>query len=435
MTIKTICTTLAIAAIAVSAQAQQTTEMTVNGLKVILKPSKKQTVSAVMFFKGGTANYTAEREGIENLAISATTECGTAKYNKDMFKDIADKYGIGLGGSSGFDFSYITMSCVKPYFKQGWDLFGAAITTPVFDEKELGMLQQKLITNLKQEEGDPDSKLRKMAMSNTFKGTRYASQPSGTPETLEKFTAKDVTTFYNKTLLNKNRMLLVVVGDITADELKQFVERSFTNLPNAALTTPQLKALDLKIANNNSSIEERELATNYIMGVMGAPSANAPEFNSYQLAINILRERLFEEVRTKRNLSYAPSAFVRSGMQTYAGIYVTTTKPKEAMEVMVDEIKRLRNGGFTEVDLRDSKSAFATGYFMKNESNGAIAMALGAAEIKSSWKNEETFLDQINAVTLPNMQKTFSTYADGIQWNYLGITAQADKAAFERKTK
>lgn len=431
MYIKSFILAIAVAAIGATAQAQ-TTEFSINGLKVIFKPSAKQTVSAVMFFRGGTANYAENQQGIENLSLSAATECGTKKYNKDAFKDIADKYSIGLGGTSGYDFGYINMSCVKPYFNQGWDLFSQAITNPVFDAKELSNLQQKLAANLQQEEGDPDTKLNQMTMSNSFEGTRFAFRPSGTPASISGFKQTDVSNYYNNVLLNKERMLLVVVGNLSIEELKAKVEKAFMLVPSKG--KPQLpNAQDYNVQENTLHIENRDLATNYIMGLMGAPIVTDAKFNAYRLAFDILSDKLFEEVRTKRNLSYAPAAYVRGGLQPFAAIYVTTTKPKEAVTVMVDEIKRLRNGGFTAIELRDAKSQFATSYFMKNESNGAIAMALGIAEFKGSWKNEELFLDQINAVSLPELQATFTEYTNGIQWNYLGVEAQADKDAFEKR--
>lgn len=431
MYIKSFILSIAIATSAAVAQAQ-TTEFTINGLKVIFKPSTKQTVSAVMFFRGGTANYKENQQGIESLSLSAATECGTKKYNKDAFKDIADKYSIGLGGTSGYDFGYINMSCVKPYFNQAWDLFSQAITNPIFDAKELGNLQQKIATNLQQEEGDPDTKLSQMAMSNSFEGTRFAFRPSGTPASISSFKQSDVSAYYKNVLLNKERMLLVVVGNLSLEELKARVEKTFMNVPTKGKL--QLSAAqDYNVHENTMHIENRSLATNYIMGIMGAPVVSDNKFNAYRLAFDILSDKLFEEVRTKRNLSYAPAAYVRGGLQPFAAIYVTTTKPKEAVNVMVDEIKRLRNGGFTEIELRDAKSQFATSYFMKNESNAAIAMALGSAELKGSWKNEEIFLDKINAVSLPEMQATFTEYANGIQWNYLGIEEQADKDAFDKR--
>ena len=45
-------------------------EFTINGLKVILKPSIKEIISVRFFIKGGTANYAKEQEGIESLALA-----------------------------------------------------------------------------------------------------------------------------------------------------------------------------------------------------------------------------------------------------------------------------------------------------------------------------------------------------------------------------
>jgi predicted Zn-dependent peptidase len=434
MNIKTCLTTIAIGALSIGAHAQDVTEMNINGLKVIFKPSSKQTVSAAMFFKGGTANYTQQQQGIESVAFGATSECGTGKYNKDAFKDMADKYGIGMGGNSGYDYGYITMGCVKPYFNQGWELFVQAVTNPTFENKDVELLKQQLVSGLKEQEGDPDNKLSQMAMNNAFANTRYAYRPNGTPESVASFTAASLKDYYYKTALNRNRMVLVVVGNLDVADLKKKIEAGFGKLPATPLGTLP-SAAPYRVAANNLVKEDRKLATNYIMGVMGAPESTTPAFSAYRLGVDILSDKLFEEVRTKRNLSYAPSSFVTSGMQPYSGIYVTTTKPKEAVTVMVDEIKRLRNGGFTEVELRDAKSQFATSYFMKNQSNAAIAMSLGGAEMKGTWQNETKLLDKINAVSLTQMQSVFKEYAEGIKWNYLGDESQIDQPAFDKKTQ
>ena len=110
MKIKIVSLIVAFAAFTFCLQAQDNvTEMNIHGLKVIFKPSAKQSVSAYMFFKGGTANYTAQQQGIESLTLSAATECGTQKYTKDAFKDLADKYGVDVAGNSGYDYGYINM--------------------------------------------------------------------------------------------------------------------------------------------------------------------------------------------------------------------------------------------------------------------------------------------------------------------------------------
>ena len=58
----------------------------------------------------------------------------------------------------------------------------------------------------------------------------------------------------------------------------------------------------------DTKLEERALPTNYVRGYYSAPSPSNPDYAALTVATRILRERLFEEVRTKRNLTYAVSA-------------------------------------------------------------------------------------------------------------------------------
>jgi predicted Zn-dependent peptidase len=412
----------------------QTTEFDVNGLKVIFRHSDKYSVSAVMFYRGGTANYNAQQQGIEDLAVNAAVSCGTEELNKDQFKDLADKYSISIGGSASYDYSYIGMSCVKPYFNEGWRLFGQAILHPSFEEQEYALTQQKLIANIKQNDGDPDAMLDQMSMENAFAGSRYAYKPGGNAETMARFNLEQARNYYYNTLLNKNRMLLVVVGNLDVNSLKRQVSAAFGKLPAGAIQLPV--AEDSRFSNNNLKTVERGLATNYIQGVLGAPSvSNKKENYAYKLAFRILADKLFEEVRTKRNLSYAPAAYASSSFKPYSTIYVTTTKPKEAVEVMVNEVKRLRNNGFTEVDLRDAKSQFATSYFMNKQSTYSMAYSLGIAELNGSWKDEEAMLQRLQDIKLPELQQVFNKYTEGIRWNYLGDTKLADQEAFDKRVK
>src|SRR4051794_37066668 len=105
----------------------EATSFNVGGLKVILRPTVKEVISVRMFYRGGVSNYSAADAGIEDLALSATTECGTKKYTKNAYKDLQDQYGIEIGGSSGYDFGTISMNCISKYFDQGWDLLTEAI--------------------------------------------------------------------------------------------------------------------------------------------------------------------------------------------------------------------------------------------------------------------------------------------------------------------
>ena len=57
-----------------------------------------------------------------------------------------------------------------------------------------------------------------------------------------------------------------------------------------------------------ATVENRDIPTNYIRGIMSAPSMNEKEGVPMMLAMAIMRDRFFVELRTKRSLTYAPGA-------------------------------------------------------------------------------------------------------------------------------
>src|SRR5437867_4265636 len=69
-----------------------TEEFTVNGLKVMLKHTQKETLVMNMYYRGGLTNYTAADAGIESLALAGIIECGNSKFSANEFNDERDEF-------------------------------------------------------------------------------------------------------------------------------------------------------------------------------------------------------------------------------------------------------------------------------------------------------------------------------------------------------
>ncbi|MBC7913282.1 MAG: insulinase family protein [Pyrinomonadaceae bacterium] len=400
----------------------------VAGIKVIMKPTQKQVINISMYYRGGVTNYSAQQAGIEHLAMAAATECGTKKYNKDLFKDREDAFGVKVSGSSGYDNGTISMNCISRFFDEGWNLFADAVANPVFEERELEMLKEKMISGIKQSESDPDERIDQLTIKNAFTGTPYATDPSGDELTLTKLSAENVKNYYYNELLNKKRMFIVVVGKVTKEEITKRILASFSSLPSKLFTPVNFSKLDtLPVAK--LLVEQRTLATNYITGSIEAPVVAGSDYLPYRLAISALSNRLFREIRTKRNLSYAPYAHSVNRLMPYAVMYVSTTDPKTSVEVMVEELKDLRENGFSEEELESGKSGFITNNYMKEESAGAMAAALGNAEVLGDWRIADETAERITKVSLSEMNSVLKKYVRTIRWTYLGDKKLADEAA------
>lgn len=395
-----------------------TQEFEVNGLRVIFKKSPKDVISARLFIEGGAANYTKAKEGVESLTLSLAMNGGTKNLDKVAFNSAAEGIGTSFGSSSSYDYANMSMTCIKMFWDKSWNLFADAIMNPAFDVKEFKLLQDKMITAAKSGESDPDEHLRNMAMTFAFAGTNNEKIPSGTAESLAGITLEDVKNHYGK-ILGKKRIFLVVVGNVDRDDLEQKIKESLAKLPQG---TPAPKETRKLITEGGKYVENRDIATNYIRGVMSAPLISDDDGFAMRLGMSILGDRFFEELRTKRSLSYAPAAFYSTGVisNPYNVIYISTQKPKESMEVMTDIINDIKSNGFKDSELVNKKQTFLTHYFMGQETSSSQSLTLGMAEIAGSWTIADQFTDKVNAVTLRDLNRVFDMYTKAIKWVYLG---------------
>ncbi len=409
-----------------SAFAQQAERFLVDGITVIMKPTVKDIINVSIYYRGGVTNYSADKAGIENLALSGATECGTKMYSRDAFKNKADKFGIDVSGTSTYDYGTISLNCISKYFDEGWDLFSSAVKNPAYNEKDYDHLKQKILGGIKNADASPDNKILKMAIENTFKNTPYATDPTGEINTVNNISASDAKDYYYNTLLNKSRIFIVVAGKISKELITNKIKQAFGSLPSKSYTKyvyhiPQINS-------NTLNLEPRKLATNYIIGMVNAPLFVSNDYVANRLAISAFSQNLFDEIRTKRNLSYAPYAVSLPREMPYDYMYVSTTDPKASVEVMINEINRLKTKGFSQKEFNDTKNLFITYNYMKEESTNSMVSSLGLYEILGNWKMDQEFVGRIQKTTPAEMTAVFKKYIKGINWNYLGDEKMADAA-------
>jgi len=400
----------------------------VNGLKVILKPTEKETVSISMFFKGGVMNYTAEQAGIENLALASAATCGTKNYSVVDYQELADEYGIHISGSSTTDYGTISMNCISKYLDQGWKLFSDAVINPAFDKNEFQTTKERMISAIYHSQSDPETRVEQMSMESMFKDSPYSINPLGNSKTVGGFTPEMVSNYYHNELLNKNKMFLVVAGKITKEALEQKIQASFKELKGKPYTPP---VYDRKmLTGERLVVEQRDIATNYMSCIMNAPTMNSPDYHAFVLIINALSGSMNYELRTRLGLSYAPGASIKVQQIPYSSMFVSTTQPKKAFRAMITVYNNIKEGKYSQRYLDALKKDHRDGYYRHQESASSIVEDLGEAEVLGSYTLIEDMVPNFNKVTLADMKDSFTKYLKGAIWVYLG-DEQVGKAAFQ----
>ena len=407
-------------------------EMNINGVKVIVQPSGNEIVEILTIIKGGVQNYPANKAGIESLAITALTECGTLKDNKNSFKDKLDRVSAEVGGSTNMDYASFRMNCIKNDFDVVWPLYVDAMTIPKFDAKEFDRIKQDAITSIKASESDPDNSIDRMARKVAFAGKNYAKEPQGTVAAVTTLTAAETKKYY-QSIFTRSRLLIVVVGELDKQKLEESLKGFLAKVPSG---TPFVaKKESYKPPVTTVKPQDKEVATNYVQGIMSAPLPGTPDYNAFVLATRIFYDKHFLEVRTNHGLSYAPAVWFSQGLTPYANIYVTTTDPNKYIAVARNLIDKIKNEGFKEEDLKDMKATYATNVYSRQETNTAQAGALAANEVlHNNWHRANSIKEDMKKVTVADLNRVFKTYVNNITWVYQGNTKQIDTKLYTQKT-
>lgn len=406
-------------------------EMTVNGVKVIVVPSGNDIVQIDMVVKGGVQNYTADKAGIEKLALKALTECGTMKRSKNDFKNALDEVDAKMYTSSGKDASHIQLNCIKGDFQTAWPLFVEAVTMPKFDVKEFNRIKEEALNQLREEESNPDAALQKMAMQTAFKGMDYAKSTSGTSTSISKITPALAKTYLSNTL-TRSRIFITVVGDIAKEDLQKKMTALTANLPQGKPFV--VKRATYVPAANSFVSQKKDNATNYVMGISAAPQANSKDYLPAALASDMFYNKAFLEVRTNNGLSYAPSAWISSGLTPYSAMYVTTTEPDKYIAVARNMVDKLKKEGFPEDDVKNTKNTFATYQYYQNESNSSLASMVSDAEVlQGDWRKAFTLKEDLKPITPAEVSRVFNKYIGNFTWVYQGDPAKVNQKLFTQK--
>ena len=412
----------------VAKQAALVTEFDVNGLKVLLKRREGSlTVAAGLFIRGGSANITAQNAGIETLMLSAATEA-SANFPRVKMRSELSRMGTVIGSSSNNDYSVLSLATTRMHFDRSWEIFTDVALRPAFTKEDVSLVQDRIVVSLSDDTDNPDVYLQKLQERVAYAGHPYLNNTSGTPETIAKLTPDDLRQYHAK-LMETSRLLLVIVGDLNPAEVKDMVTASFGKLPRGNYKPEAMPQL----AFDKSSVEvtKRDLPTNYIQGLFTAPSLTSPDIYAMRIASSLLRDRVFEEVRVKRNLSYAPDAFLRTQAANVGGLYVTAVDANQSIRVMLNEITRLQTEPVGADDIHAVVAQYLTTYYLGQETNAAQAGELAQYElIGGGWRNSVDFLERQTAVTPADIQRVSQKYMKNIRFVVLGNPRSVDMGIF-----
>lgn len=412
----------------VADQASLVSEFDVGGLKVILKRRPQSaTVAGGLFIRGGARNIDAKNAGIERLMLASAIEAGK-NFSRETVRRELSRLGSTIGSGVNYDYSVASLATTRQDFDRAFDIFSDVLLSPLFDTKDVERNRELILASLRENSAVPEAAIDSMSDKIIYAGHPYANNPDGTPATIGSFTVADLRA-YHKKIMEKSRLLLVFVGDLNPEDLKRKVEQTFGKLPRGQYTEEPIPPLNFSAPGLD--VSARTLPTNYVKGIFAAPSLKDPDYYAMRVAIAILQTLVYQEVRGRLQLSYAPDAEMENFAANTANISVSTVDPNRAVQAMLEQIRFLQFRTLRDEVIDEIAAFFLTRYYMGQETSAAQAAELARYELLGGgWRKSFEFIDRVRAVRPDDIRNSAVKYMRNIRFVYIGDPSMIDRKVF-----
>jgi len=401
-----------------------TASYTVNGVRVIHRRTNTSLVVANLYLLGGVRQFTAAMAGIETFLLAAS-ERGTARYPKASLRKAMARTGSAIGVSPGEDWTLVGIRTTTSELDSTWAIFADRLMRPTLDSAEVELVRAQMVSGVRQRADSPDATLEYLADSIAYAGQPYALAPVGDETSLSRLTLAQLRAYHTSQFVT-SRMLLVVVGDVSRAKVETLVRNSIAKLPAGSYSWTMPTAL--AALPGDVVFARRTLPTNYIQGYFAGPPANSPDGPALRVAAAVLSGRMFAEIRSRRNLTYAVSANFRDRGLTSMGLYVTTTAPDTTLVLMKNEVRALQQSNIPTENLQPLIAQFLTEYFLDNETITAQADFLARAQLyRGDFRAGERFVTELRAVTGDDVRRVANSYLKNARWAYVGDPSRVRK--------
>jgi predicted Zn-dependent peptidase len=314
------------------------------------------------------------------------------------------------------------------------ELIGDLLTNPLFSPEHVSLERQVVSQEISDVMDAPDDLIHDLFASTVFPDHPLGRPILGYPESVDGFTRQDLKRFARRTFKTSN-LVVAVCGNISARELLDACRRLFdfpagpVNRSRSQLkpSVPERRSIRRKLHQQHvcigsrtcSYVEDRRFPLMTLTTLVGGGTSS----------------RLFQRIREEMGLAY--SVYTYSDLSRDTGLTGTymAVHPRNAgraIEAVLDEFRRIRDGEVPQAELDDTKEQLKGRILLGLETSIDRMMRMARSEMYYGRQiSEKELIRRIHAVSLDDIHEIASMTldADDLSVVSLGPSAAGVKSA------
>lgn len=423
----------------------RTSEFTLaNGLKVVVIPDHRApVVTHMVWYKVGAADEPKGVSGIahflEHLMFKSTDKIPLGEFSK-----IVARLGGQDNAFTGHDVTSYFQRISKDRLETVMDMEADRMVNLRLTEKEVLTERDVILEERRSRiENNPAA-----IMDEQMNAALYYSHPYGIPvigweHEMEKLSPQDAMSFY-KHFYAPNNAVLVVAGDVTADEVRALAEKTYGRIPanpdvpavrERPKDPPQRAARRVEYSDPRAG--KASFHRDYV--VPSYMTAKPGEAEALDLLMKIVADgptsRLYrrlvveEKIASSAGGNYSGSGLDYGTISLYA---VAAGGPDllPKIEASIDKVlAEVREHGVTDAELGRARSSYIADYVYENDDQASLARRYGwGLALGRTVAQIEGWPDALRKVTLDDVKRAAGAYLD-LRRSVTGYLTPAPEAA------
>jgi zinc protease len=397
-----------------------------NGLELVVVPDRRApVVTHMIWYKVGAADEPPGKSGIAHFLEHLMFK-GTVKNPGGRFTQVVATIGGRENAFTGQDYTGYYQRVSREHLRTLMEFESDRMTGLTLDDAAVVPELKVVLEEYNQRvANNPRAQLVEQIDAALYLNHPYGKPVIGWRHEIEKLNREDALAFYRR-FYAPNNAVLVVAGDVSADEIKAMAEATYGKVAPVAGIGPrhrpqepsQVAARHVTFADPR--VEQPSLQRSYL--VPSAPTAKPGESEALDVLAFIIghggTSRLHRRLVVERELAVGVGAWYPSASLD-ATRFIVFGSPKpgvtlEQLEQAIDElIGDIVANGVTEREAERAKNRLIADAVYAHDNQATMARWFGAAlATGSTVQTVQSWPDRIRAVTVDAVHAAAKTWLD-----------------------
>ena len=394
-----------------------------NGLKVVVKEDHRApVVTAQVWYKVGSADEYGGITGVSHVLEHMMFK-GTPKFPNGQFNEILSKAGARDNAFTSRDYTgyYQLMDVAKleTSFELESDRMAHLNLDPEEFAKEINVVKEE--RRLRTDD-NPNSLTYEQLNATAYKASPYRQPVIGWMNDLDNMQVEDLREWY-EAWYSPSNATLVVVGDVSAEEIFALAERYYGVNPKRAVKAPKPRIEPVQDGERRVAVKAVAKLPYILIGYK-VPSLVTVEDEREAYALHVLAgvldggrsSRLSKSIVREQEIAASAGA----GYHMYSErdslfLFDGTPNPQhtvaELEQALYEEIKKLQSKLITQEELDRVKAQVIASEVYQQDSIQSQASTIGALEsVGLGWQTMEVYTEKIDEVTTEDVRNVARKY-------------------------